>query len=320
MENLLHPKALKAARNNKNWTQEQLSNESKCSVAQISRWECADEPQKLRTKSIERITKALGVEWRELTKAPESPGNDGTKLYQPVQLNVRVSPSVRNALILASRRYHVRPADIIELAPLLFLITAEQSLAARRIKANEIDEQYEQALENGRETLPHLAPAFLPRDEIEEAITRELSSIERREVFNKVDLSDLNLWFDDDGEEADPFVSYLEQLIEDIPSGLVDGLTTGYSRAPDYRIAGEDLREITGIEGHSETDMELLDLITGGAINLAEFIKEKQRLSEPDFENWLNTKIKEVKIEQKTYFDDLLGGEFSFGDKEGEGK
>jgi len=47
-------------------------------------------------------------------------------------INYRVSGETRTALDLVSHHYGVRQAEIIELAPLLFLITAQQSLLQRK--------------------------------------------------------------------------------------------------------------------------------------------------------------------------------------------
>lgn len=92
--------------------------------------------------------------------------------------------------------------------------------------------------------MSHLAPAFQSRWELDEALYREQCSINQREVFNKVDLSDLDLYFGNDWKQTDPYVSYLGNLLEDLPDGLVEYISPSYSRAPNYRIAGRLLRKL----------------------------------------------------------------------------
>ena len=307
MKKSLHPEALKAARNKKGWTQKQLSEKSRCSVEQISRWE-RGESLNVRSNSSEKLIKALGVSWEELTSAPAVTGNEEFKLFPTIQLNIRVHPRVRTALILASHRYHVHPKDIIELAPLLFLITAEKSLNARQVNVSTFTEQIDQALHNGQEMMSHLAPAFQSRWELDEALYREQCSINQREVFNKVDLSDLDLYFGNDWKQTDPYVSYLGHLIEDLPDGLVEYISPSYSRAPNYRIAGETLKEVTGIAGETEKERELLKFIFNGDINLSELIKEKQKLSKDEYKDWLARKYTEAEAEQKAAWDELFEG------------
>lgn len=305
MQNILHPEALKAARIKKGWTQKQLSEKSRCSAEQISRWE-RGKSKSVRLNSRDKLIKALGVSWEELTRVPAATGDEEFKLFPTIQLNIRVHPRMRTALILASHRYHVRPADIIELAPLLFLITAEKSLTARQDNVSDFLEQFEQALDNGRKTMSHIAPAFQYRQDLEEALSREQQSINRREVFSKVDLSDLGLYAGNDLEEPDPYVSYLEHLIEDLPDGLVEDISPSFSRAPDYRIAGKTLKEVTGIAGGTDNERELLKLITNGDINLSELIKEKQKLSKDEYEDWLAEKYTEAKAKEKAALDELF--------------
>ena len=146
----LHPEALKAARKNRGWSQKELAEESNLSIEQISRWERSPQPTKPRSSSRKRLIEALRVSWEELSKAPSHQGEEESKILPTEQLHYRIKSSVKNALVLASRRYNIKEVDIIELAPLLFLIAAEKSLAVRETNIDAIEEQFDETFKNSR--------------------------------------------------------------------------------------------------------------------------------------------------------------------------
>lgn len=298
MENTLHPEALKAARKKKGWSQRQLAENSRCSIDQISRWERGISLN-MHPNSRGKLIKALGISWEVLTRPPTDSGDDESKLFPTVQLNLRVRPEAKVALILASRRYNVRPTDIIELAPLLFLITAEKSLADRQANIDAIDMQWEAAVQESIKAAPHLAPAFFRPYDHDETIESELQSIMRREVFGPKDSFDV--------EEHNPYVTYLVRLIKGLPEGLVEDLSPNYFRAPDYRIAEDTLREITGISGKTENDQELLEFISQGDIDLRELLNKKQKLADKDYSDWLSKQREDAKTKREEQLYELLG-------------
>jgi len=310
MNNAICPEALKTLRKQKGWSQIQLAEKSHCSKEQISRWE-RGQSLKLNSNSRERLTKVFGVSWEELTRPPKPNDEYESKWFPTVQLNVRVRPEARAALILACLRYKVRPADIIELAPLLFLITAEKSLAARQTKIDAIDEQWERAAEESTKAAPHLAPAFFIPSDANEAIASEQESIRRREVFGPEESFDV--------DDYDPFVVHLKHLLKDLPDGLIEDLSPRYSRGPDYRIAEDALCEITGISGETENEQELLLLISEGSIDLRELLSKKQNLSEKDYFEWLSTQAENVKTEQEARNRELIGDFGGFAEESSHG-
>jgi transcriptional regulator with XRE-family HTH domain len=74
MNDTLNPAALKQCRNQRGWSQEQLADESKISKTQISRWERDKLTKGIRQSSRDRLCKALGVKWEDLTRPPEGWG------------------------------------------------------------------------------------------------------------------------------------------------------------------------------------------------------------------------------------------------------
>lgn len=312
MENNIHPEALKTLRMKRGWSQSQLAKKSRCSIEQISRWE-RGKSLNMHTSSRERLTKAFGVSWEELTCPPTGSTDDfESKLFPTIQLNVRVRPEARTALILASLRYNVRPADIIELAPLLFIITAEKSLAVRQAEIDAIDEQWERSVEESKKAAPHLAPAFYIPNDADDAIISEQESIKQREVFGQRESFDV--------DDCDPYVTHLKHLLKDLPEGLIEDLSPRYSRGPEYRIAEDALREITGISGEAKDEQEFLHLISEGSIDLRELLSKKQKLSEKDYFEWLSAQSEKAKAEQEARNQELLGDLISFAEETSHGK
>ncbi len=121
----------------------------------------------------------------------------------------------------------------------------------------------------------------------------------RREVFGPKDSFDV--------EEHNPYVAYLVRLIKGLPEGLVEDLSPNYFRAPDYRIAEDTLREITGIPGKTENDQELLEFISQGDIDLRELLNKKQKLIAKDYSDWLSKQRGDAKTEREAKLQELLG-------------
>lgn len=293
MEQKIHPEALKTLREKRGLTQKKLAEKCGCSAEQVSRWE-RGKIGRVRSHSQKRLTKVLNVSWEELTRAPDDKDETTLLGLRPkVQLNVRIAAEVRNALSLVCLRYSLNPAEVIELAPLLFLITAEKSLARRQENLDAIEERFEQTIQESQKAAPHLAPAFYQRLETDEAMHDEQESINRRDVFCRgvVEAYDV--------EEHDPYVTYLKVLAADLPSGLVEEVVPSYLRGPMYTIAQDTLREVTGISGDNDNEQELLRLIYNGDLDLSEIVSKKQSLSSEEYLHWLSEQHEVVKAEQE---------------------
>ncbi len=281
----IHPEALKAFRKKRGWSQKELAAKCGCSPEQVSRWE-RGKILRVRSHSRGRLTNALGVSWEDLTQAP------GFGPRPTVQLNIRVRADVPHALALVGLHYGVRAAQIIELAPLLFLINAEKSLARRQENLDAISELFDRATLESQKAAPHLAPAFYVRHETGDAIYEEQESINRRDVFNHGEAETYDV------EDHDPYTTYLKTLVADLPTGLVEELSPSYRSGPRYTIAQDTLRKVTGISGDNETEQELLDHINCGDLSLREVLSKKQELSREKFSGWLSDQHEALKAEQ----------------------
>ena len=87
-----------------------------------------------RRRTLEALAQALRVDPDVLTgEAPMPEEVNGGRTYGPARpMLTRIFPPAHNALALVSWRYGVSRARIVELAPLLFVLAAEGSLAQRR--------------------------------------------------------------------------------------------------------------------------------------------------------------------------------------------
>ena len=96
--------------------------------------------------------------------------------------NIRLPTAIRNAYTLVAIRYRVSGARIVELAPLVFLLMAEQSLASRRQRLKEMREAYAARTELAWQA------RYLPLDAafdaaLEDIYEAEQASIDKRDLF-----------------------------------------------------------------------------------------------------------------------------------------
>ncbi len=285
MEKTINPEALKKARKARGLTQMELAEKCKCSKETVSRWE-RGEIDNVRTRSRKELTKALGVEWEELTRAPVQE-DEGEPFSTKVTLNVRIGGKARNALTLVCLRYGLNVADVIELAPLLFLVIAEKSLVHRRAKLQEILERHGLDDDEDRAAAPHLKTEFVRGAIVEIALVSEEESISKRDIFGKH--IELENYYGEDGEGLNPFLNHLRYFMEGIPDNLVT-LSSWWDEIS-YTIAEETLREVSGLEGKVDREKNTLALILNGNIDLREVLTSKKNLSPEDYQNWLQKQV-----------------------------
>lgn len=232
MENRIDPDRLRQLRNRKgkDWTQEKLAKKAGLAKQSIYRLEKGQQPGG-RKQTLDGLCKALGVDEDVLTgKAPmpEQPRRkDEPSSRDFRQLNVRVSGQVRNALFLAARRYGVDQTKIIELAPLLFTIIAENSLESWRKKVDGEISKVEEAR--------GVPGVFVNDGELEDY----------REGVNARGLFDF-----EDGNEA--FLNYLKNLSSNVNKNIVQ--ITSYET---YYICIDDVIAILGKENMEQIEMVL---------------------------------------------------------------
>ncbi len=210
----------------------------------------------VREHTIESLVKALNVEPGVLTgdlPLPESDKAPPDDNLERVQIGAQIAPKTRLAYDLIKRRYGISATDIINMAPLFFVLLAEDSLAQRRKKLDEAKEaigRLEQI-----DGFWHGSHAY-GEQVIYEGIEAEEESIAKADLFGEHLLDDdhyhRNAFFDEpfDITKENPFVHYLRKLANELAiSGVVDvdggdlNMASNF-KFPHYDICREELDHI----------------------------------------------------------------------------
>jgi transcriptional regulator with XRE-family HTH domain len=284
METKINPNTLKSLRNQHDLTQEELAGRIRCNTVQVSRWE-RGENRRPRKDLREKLAKALRTDWETLTRPPtEVPQDELQRIVPKEQLNIRVEKATKTALELVCLRYGVKSATVVELAPLLFLITAENSLRFRRDKLRAAC-----ALMSDAETtaLSHLGK-YVFYSNWDDKASDEEKSISKRDIFAEtLEGWDWGIW---DEENDCPYTNYLRHLADDLieEGDAVAEISPNHGTAPDYKIALDTFREVTGIDGDTERDKLLHRKISAGYIKLRDVIVKRKELNKDEYQKWLD--------------------------------
>ena len=230
------PKHLREARARKGWSRAELAGRSGVSDRQISRLETSWTTA--RQDTLAALAAALETDpWTLVIRDAEA-GPDP----DPIQLGIKVSPQLRLAYDLVARRYGPTRKQIIELAPLLFVLAAEGCLAWRRRLLQEVDEAIDHLKEFGDEhDHLHFVRSHADLDRCD-GYWREQDSIEENDLLGNVDVK--------------PFADYLREQAENLriekvvdlgpmESEAAVGFGTIWGAEP-YLVCEEDLAELAG--------------------------------------------------------------------------
>ena len=254
------PEILKAEREKKGWSLDDLAKRSKIHRQSIHRIEMGRLKHNRETV-IEKLARALGITEDTLTNAEipkhaESAANYVDELFSSSQINLRVSNRARNALSLAANRYRVTHAQIVEIAPLLFCWAAEQSLKQRREGLAAINRANHELEQLGQ---PHLHAATFANQRSEGPLHAERQSIIENDLFGKL--------FDDEGYEShlpddydeaanNPFAVFLRGMTEEL-GDLATFTEWDPNSSPEYILCRSKAVEYVG--GDNEAADEILD-------------------------------------------------------------
>jgi len=220
--------SVKAAREAKGWSLVEAASATKVSRAQLQRLERAGK-KSIRTGTLKRLCEGYGIladvlleERIERTLDARSVTDEARWRVADIeaQVSARVSAQAKNAYALVAHRYGVTQTAIVEVAPLLFSILAEQSFEERSAKAAEMRASIAQqdALVNG--AFAHLSLDIYPRDKQKTALDAEELSIEARDLLGlKIEEdSDEDAFFaqDFDHQKDNPFAIFLTRRAKGI--------------------------------------------------------------------------------------------------------
>ena len=252
----IHGATLRLLRRFRHLSVGELAQKSKVSKRHIGRLEAKAGASSVRAVTLKRLAASLEVETSKLC-APADRPRLNHDLPRAIPVNVEIPPQVALAYDLVSARYGATMVEILCLAPMLFTLLAEASLAWRRTGVERIAELVEEFNE-----------ACAPKDyvlyganqeESWEGIWYELESIEQRDLIGKQRrgyIHDLNR--DSSDTDRNPFLAYLRHLAQEVDAhGVVDlskaKAESGFHLFPGWRafqggyeICARELARITG--------------------------------------------------------------------------
>jgi len=241
--------ALRQVRTQKKWSQEELSRRSKINKQTIYRLECG-RTTRANERTVKELSSALRVSPAVL--AGEAPVPERTRRPSPLdigsEMTLRYSHRSRNALSLAAARYRVSAAQILEVAPFLFVCAAEASLQRRRDRLQEI-EQRRAELSETQANFPHLSGLLTWNTRADDIIDAERQSIAKRDLFGatiRPDDAIINTAAVEDIEN--PFAVFLRDQGEQ-SNGVADFEAWPYNGRPCYKAGTE---EALGLVGQDE--------------------------------------------------------------------
>lgn len=206
---------LKRERKQRGKTLEQLAIETKISKRALSRWENSNESD-VNSINAKKLKQFFGNEV-DLASLKE------TKAQPPERpFYADLSGVSRNALFLAARRYDLDQKTIVELAPLLFTIIAENALAFLNQKFHDALDAIEVCKELGENVSG-------------EYVWDAADAINARNVFYRYDGKKCLIW------------EYLKHIKNNIPDSVVQ-ITDDY----DFSICRDDVNHLMGSKNIKE--------------------------------------------------------------------
>jgi DNA-binding Xre family transcriptional regulator len=289
MKQRVDPERLNAAMARKRLTVKGLarkasSAEHTISERTISRLRSGKEAGGVRRQNIEALATALDMQPGSLTGELPAPGADQPESPfspQKTRWNIRLPTEIRNAYSLVAIRYRIPAARIVELAPLVFLLMAEQSLASRKQRLKEMREAYAARKELAWQAR-HLPLEAAFDGALEDIYAAEQSSIDRRDLFAEALLADEKLgtaqFYEDYAtDEHNPFAAFLRTLAVKLDAleapAEVDKVSPYQAQ---YKLCREHALDL------ADGDEALADDILDGSIPLHELPSELR---------WGDTKI-----------------------------
>lgn len=279
----INPDRLRALLDKCPLSQKELAAKIGADVGTLSRWKTG-KIRKIRSDKLASLCDALGATPTALCDdgpLPETAADNARR----DQVTIMLDTACRNALALIARRYGVTRQQIVEVAPLLFAIMAEQCLAERRRKLNEYS---------------NAAPWHLRRSlrgpfdfDDQEVLDAEKRSIDKRDLF----AARVGGW--DEGHHKDnPFARFLSERLSE--TGLPKGkaVTWEEGEAPHYEIGIEELDELLG------EDKYACFLVLSGNVALAEMPGDTRKATPDARAMWVKEKAV-LNERERAYLEEL---------------
>ena len=264
----INPDRLRFWLNKCRLSQKELAAKIGTDVGTVSRWKTG-KTRKIRSSKLAKLCEVLGVTQTEL--CADGPLSEAGDAAPRGQVTMMLDTACRNALALVARRYGVTRQQIVEVAPLLFAIIAEQSLAERR---NRLDGYHDAAPSHLRGSLRG------PYDEDDnKLLDAEERSIRQRDLFasHVVDR-------DENHHKSNPFAVFLSKRLSETDLKKGNGVTWEEDEAPRYQIGIEELIDLLG------KDQAACKLVLSGEVALAEMPGDTRKATPEVRASWVKEK------------------------------
>lgn len=298
----IDPNRLRTLRKEKGLTRPKLAERSGLSERTIQRLENEpDRSQKSQEHTLNSLAKALGVEKEPGVLTGELPlpesNNAPADTLGRVQIGAKITPKARLAYDLIKRRYGVNATEIINMAPLFFVLLAEGCLTQQREtlkKAKEAIDLLDQA--ESESGISMMGVAIIG---VEDACTLIEGALDKPDIFGEHLFSDSYFIDPFDSTEGNPFANYLRKLAEErnntgvvnVDNGTLDlgGVSRSKYKFPYYDICGDELDHIANGSPNAKRTLET------GCARLSEIPKElMEKDTGKERAEWLEDKLLDI--------------------------
>jgi transcriptional regulator with XRE-family HTH domain len=249
----INPKALRALRDRKKLTRQQLAEECslqgsrvKISLRSITRYEKGETQPS--PKKAECLAKALGTTVARLRTEPQDDAVSNAILRDLgyARVSALLSPDEALNYSVVAHHYGLPPAALIANAPWMYTLLAEMSLADRKQRLSAARTALAEAVAH----LPgHLWHAYDGHYDFESAYGEEKDSIDNRDIFGKIILETERAGtVPFDPAETNPFVDFLSRKATEIGSSALNSedCNIGNLDLPSWPIFKAWVDELTG--------------------------------------------------------------------------
>ena len=288
----IDPKRLREIRVRKGLTRAALKERSQVSERQLARLERTTASRhKVRDYTMNQIADALGTKPEILSGEAPLPAEKEKGKHEKIRITALMDTQTRLFFALIKRRYGVSPRNVINMAPLFFVLLAEQSLLWRKKKLGEIGEATER-LRDLAEGAGHLS--FVNATwRCDDAADEEDRSISKADLFGRRLGEDIfNLGYDP--SKNNPFADYLRKMAAEIDNKNtieVDpyGDELDWADFPYFRVCNGDLERIACGSEKAKKALE------GGHVRIADIPGELwEDGAEEKRKEWLESNLPEA--------------------------
>lgn len=284
MQPQINPLKLRIERDLRDWTQQELAQRAGLSLRQIAALEqkrADDGGHPVRKGTLVKLANALNLHPSAL-----SHDSGAWTILRTQALHIPVPAHVQLRYDLIKERYGVSMLDLIEAAPLLFMLAARSSLSWRREKLAEAVSHLDGLRASMGYVLTDAQTAMLAS--IEEGIAAEAQAIEKEKLFTPSELSSPSFesnrfldWVDATALDPDDIELIALRKVPLAPEGL---------RLP-HNVCRKTLYDIAGHPGEPGASRAIYALASGEVRlhdipeDLREAAKRKERIA------WLGEQV-----------------------------